>query len=74
MKEQQRQFTCEKLLLLCDDAFMCPQKRDVSSEDKEKFPYDIVKMALPPEAQLAADAEVRSHRSIVIDDLSPQLS
>lgn len=38
--------------------FMCPQKRDVSSEDKEKFPYDIVKMALPPEAQLAADAEV----------------
>lgn len=50
-----------KLLLLCADAFMCPQKRDVSSEDKEKFPYDIVKMALPPEAQLAADAEVRSY-------------
>lgn len=37
---------------------MLPQKRDVSSEDKDKFPYDIVKMALPPEAQLAADAEV----------------
>lgn len=59
-------FTCflvrqVKLLLLCADAFMCPQKRDVSSEDKEKFPYDIVKMALPPEAQLAADAEVRSY-------------
>ncbi|XP_063768851.1 zinc finger and BTB domain-containing protein 14 isoform X1 [Eleginops maclovinus] len=35
-----------------------PQKRDVSSEEKEKFPYDIVKMALPPEAQLAANAEV----------------
>ncbi|XP_068437457.1 zinc finger and BTB domain-containing protein 14 isoform X3 [Clinocottus analis] len=34
------------------------QKRDLSSEDKDKFPYDIVKMALPPEAQLAADAEV----------------
>uniref|UniRef100_G3N855 Zinc finger and BTB domain containing 14 n=1 Tax=Gasterosteus aculeatus aculeatus TaxID=481459 RepID=G3N855_GASAC len=30
----------------------------LSSEDKDKFPYDIVKMALPPEAQLAADAEV----------------
>ncbi|TDG95857.1 hypothetical protein EPR50_G00244530 [Perca flavescens] len=37
---------------------LCSQKRDVSSEDKDKFPYDIVKMALPPEAQLAADAEV----------------
>ncbi|CAI5671297.1 unnamed protein product [Oreochromis niloticus] len=37
---------------------LCSQKRDVSSEDKEKFPYDIVKMALPPEAQLAADSEV----------------
>lgn len=49
-----------KLLLLCDGAFMCPQKRDVSSEDKEKFPYDIVKMALPPEAQLAADTEVQT--------------
>ncbi|KAK1885196.1 Zinc finger and BTB domain containing protein 14 [Dissostichus eleginoides] len=36
---------------------LCSQKRDVSSEEKEKFPYDIVKMALPPEAQLAADAE-----------------
>lgn len=37
------------------------QKRDVSSEEKDKFPYDIVKMALPPEAQLAADAaEVRA--------------
>lgn len=30
----------------------------MSSDDKEKFPYDIVKMALPPEAQLAADSEV----------------
>ncbi|XP_059182829.1 zinc finger and BTB domain-containing protein 14-like isoform X4 [Centropristis striata] len=49
---------CSQVDLLCDDAFMFPQKRDVSSEDKEKFPYDIVKMALPPEAQLAADAEV----------------
>lgn len=39
--------------------WVCPQKRDVSSEDKEKFPYDIVKMALPPEAQLAADSEVQ---------------
>lgn len=38
---------------------MLHQKRDVSSDDKEKFPYDIVKMALPPEAQLAADSEVR---------------
>lgn len=37
---------------------LCSQKRDVSSEDKDKFPYDIVKMALPPEAQLAADSEV----------------
>uniref|UniRef100_H2SBM0 Zinc finger and BTB domain containing 14 n=1 Tax=Takifugu rubripes TaxID=31033 RepID=H2SBM0_TAKRU len=37
---------------------LCSQKRDVSPEDKDKFPYDIVKMALPPEAQLAADAEV----------------
>uniref|UniRef100_A0A4W6EAC7 Zinc finger and BTB domain containing 14 n=1 Tax=Lates calcarifer TaxID=8187 RepID=A0A4W6EAC7_LATCA len=37
---------------------LCSQKRDVSSEDKEKFPYDIVKMALPPEAQLAAESEV----------------
>uniref|UniRef100_A0A3B5L1L3 Zinc finger and BTB domain containing 14 n=1 Tax=Xiphophorus couchianus TaxID=32473 RepID=A0A3B5L1L3_9TELE len=37
---------------------LCSQKRDVSSDDKEKFPYDIVKMALPPEAQLAADSEV----------------
>ncbi|KAM9333800.1 zinc finger and BTB domain-containing protein 14-like isoform 3-T3 [Pholidichthys leucotaenia] len=36
---------------------LCSQKRDVSSEEKDKFPYDIVKMALPPEAQLAADAE-----------------
>lgn len=37
------------------------QKRDVSSDEKDKFPYDIVKMALPPEAQLAADAaEVRT--------------
>ncbi|XP_071370473.1 zinc finger and BTB domain-containing protein 14-like [Centroberyx affinis] len=34
-------------------------KRDVSSEEKEKFPYDIVKMALPPDAQLAADSEVQ---------------
>lgn len=32
----------------------------MSSEEKEKFPYDIVKMALPPEAQLAVDSEVRS--------------
>ncbi|XP_053268529.1 zinc finger and BTB domain-containing protein 14 isoform X2 [Pleuronectes platessa] len=39
---------------------LCSQKRDVSSEDKDKFPYDIVKMALPPEAQLAAEADVRS--------------
>uniref|UniRef100_H3CFJ1 Zinc finger and BTB domain containing 14 n=1 Tax=Tetraodon nigroviridis TaxID=99883 RepID=H3CFJ1_TETNG len=38
---------------------LCSQKRDVSSEDKDKFPYDIVKMALPPEAQLAADAETQ---------------
>lgn len=38
----------------------------MSAEDKEKFPYDIVKMALPPEAQLAADAEVRSRRLINI--------
>uniref|UniRef100_A0A3Q3JGR5 Zinc finger and BTB domain containing 14 n=1 Tax=Monopterus albus TaxID=43700 RepID=A0A3Q3JGR5_MONAL len=37
---------------------LCSQKRDMSSEDKDKFPYDIVKMALPPEAQLAADSEV----------------
>ncbi|KAG7222981.1 hypothetical protein INR49_029203 [Caranx melampygus] len=37
---------------------LCSQKRDVSSDDKEKFPYDIVKMALPPEAQLAAESEV----------------
>lgn len=42
----------------------------MSSEDKEKFPYDIVKMALPPEAQLAADAEVRSHQSVMINDKS----
>ncbi|XP_037828984.1 zinc finger and BTB domain-containing protein 14 isoform X3 [Kryptolebias marmoratus] len=33
------------------------EKRDVSSEEKEKFPYDIVKMALPPEAQMAPDSE-----------------
>ena len=38
----------------------------MSSEDKEKFPYDIVKMALPPEAQLAADAEVQLHKSVMI--------
>lgn len=30
----------------------------MSAEEKDKFPYDIVKMALPPEAQLAADSEV----------------
>uniref|UniRef100_A0A3Q3ETG4 Zinc finger and BTB domain containing 14 n=1 Tax=Kryptolebias marmoratus TaxID=37003 RepID=A0A3Q3ETG4_KRYMA len=36
---------------------LCSQKRDVSSEEKEKFPYDIVKMALPPEAQMAPDSE-----------------
>lgn len=47
------------LLLTPGHVSMSPQKRDVSSEDKDKFPYDIVKMALPPEAQLAADAEVR---------------
>lgn len=44
-----------------------PQKRDVSSEDKDKFPYDIVKMALPPEAQLAAAAEVLGEH----DDAAP---
>lgn len=38
----------------------------MSSEDKEKFPYDIVKMALPPEAQLAADAEVQLRWLIII--------
>ncbi|CAF87504.1 unnamed protein product, partial [Tetraodon nigroviridis] len=47
---------------------LCSQKRDVSSEDKDKFPYDIVKMALPPEAQLAADAEVRSGPPAVATD------
>ncbi|XP_056869528.1 zinc finger and BTB domain-containing protein 14 isoform X2 [Takifugu flavidus] len=46
---------------------LCSQKRDVSSEDKDKFPYDIVKMALPPEAQLAADAEVLGEH----DDAAP---
>lgn len=40
------------------------QKRDVSAEEKDKFPYDIVKMALPPEAQLAADAEVRAEPAL----------
>lgn len=49
---------------------MSPQKRDVSSEDKDKFPYDIVKMALPPEAQLAADAEVRWCPWTVLRDAS----
>ncbi|XP_053716223.1 zinc finger and BTB domain-containing protein 14 isoform X1 [Synchiropus splendidus] len=44
---------------------LCSQKRDVTAEDKDKFPYDIVKMALPPEAQLAADAEA------LVDDDSP---
>lgn len=48
-------------------ALVLPQKRDVSSEDKDKFPYDIVKMALPPEAQLAADAEVLGEH----DDTAP---
>lgn len=48
------------LLLTSGHVSMSSQKRDVSSEDKDKFPYDIVKMALPPEAQLAADAEVRT--------------
>lgn len=38
------------------------QKRDVS-DDKEKFPYDIVKLALPPEAQLPPDSEVTSPES-----------
>ncbi|XP_037136359.1 zinc finger and BTB domain-containing protein 14 isoform X1 [Syngnathus acus] len=38
---------------------LCSQKReDAPSEEKDKFPYDIVKMALPPEAQLVAEAEV----------------
>ncbi|TNN28710.1 Zinc finger and BTB domain-containing protein 14 [Liparis tanakae] len=47
------------------------EKRDVSSEDKDKFPYDIVKMALPPEAQLAADAEVLGeHDTPTGDDLA----
>lgn len=49
---------------------LCTQKRDVSSEEKEKFPYDIVKMALPPEAQLAAAAEV--HVLGEQDDPSPE--
>ncbi|KAK1884522.1 Zinc finger and BTB domain containing protein 14 [Dissostichus eleginoides] len=47
---------------------LCSQKRDVSSEEKEKFPYDIVKMALPPEAQLAADAEASANQHL---DKSP---
>ncbi|KAM9712660.1 zinc finger and BTB domain-containing protein 14 isoform 1-T4 [Menidia menidia] len=47
------------------------QKRDVSSEDKEKFPFDIVKMALPPEAQLAAAAgeDLSEHDDTPTDDL-----
>lgn len=44
--------------MACVCVCMHTQKRDVSSDDKEKFPYDIVKMALPPEAQLAAESEV----------------
>nr|XP_054590898.1 zinc finger and BTB domain-containing protein 14 isoform X2 [Nothobranchius furzeri] len=49
---------------------LCSQKRDLSSEEKEKFPYDIVKMALPPEAQLAADSEdLGEHEDTPTDDL-----
>lgn len=48
---------------------LCSQKRDVS-EDKDKFPYDIVKLALPPEAQLPPDAEVLGeHDDPPSDDL-----
>lgn len=48
---------------------LCSQKRDVS-DDKEKFPYDIVKLALPPEAQLPPDSEVLGeHEDPPPDDL-----
>ncbi|TMS01197.1 hypothetical protein E3U43_001041 [Larimichthys crocea] len=47
-------------------------KRDVSSEDKDKFPYDIVKMALPPEAQLAADAEVTCYDQDVVTEMEAE--
>ncbi|KAJ3611814.1 hypothetical protein NHX12_021827 [Muraenolepis orangiensis] len=50
---------------------LCSQKRDVTSEEKDKFPYDIVKMALPPEAQLAPDAEVLGDDPSTTDDLDP---
>ncbi|MEQ2184605.1 hypothetical protein GOODEAATRI_009775 [Goodea atripinnis] len=51
---------------------LCSQKRDVSSEDKEKFPYDIVKMALPPEAQLAADSEVACYDQDVVAEMEAE--
>ncbi|CAL8292366.1 unnamed protein product [Lota lota] len=52
---------------------LCSQKRDVTSEEKDKFPYDIVKMALPPEAQLPPDAEVQvlGDEPTTTDDLDP---
>ncbi|XP_077480362.1 zinc finger and BTB domain-containing protein 14 isoform X3 [Stigmatopora argus] len=52
---------------------LCSQKReDAPSEDKDKFPFDIVKMALPPEAQLVADAEVLGEHEVapVADELA----
>uniref|UniRef100_A0AAV2L681 C2H2-type domain-containing protein n=1 Tax=Knipowitschia caucasica TaxID=637954 RepID=A0AAV2L681_KNICA len=50
------------------------QKRDVS-EDKDKFPFDIVKLALPPEAQLPPDDEVLGdHDDSPSDDLAESSS
>ncbi|XP_061661373.1 zinc finger and BTB domain-containing protein 14 isoform X1 [Syngnathoides biaculeatus] len=47
---------------------LCSQKRDdAPSEEKDKFPFDIVKMALPPEAQLVAEAEVNARFCSTLD-------
>ncbi|KAM6953725.1 zinc finger and BTB domain-containing protein 14 [Aplochiton taeniatus] len=54
---------------------LCQQKREASSEEEKvkEFPvYDIVKMALPPEAQMAPDSEVQvlgDHDDPTADDL-----